>query len=113
MKGLILGPFLVLIYINNLVVGLTLKANFLLMILRFSRWFMTQVLHQSVLMTTCPKYRNGQTNVRCNLICLILILQNKPKRLFSHAKNPSKHSGTNFSNMSLKGTILKNIFSYN
>ena len=27
MKGLILGPFLILIYINNLVVGLTLKAE--------------------------------------------------------------------------------------
>ena len=46
-----------------------------------------------------PKYRNGDTNGRCYLI---LMLQNKPKKLFSHAKNPNNHSDIYFNNMPLK-----------
>ena len=50
-------------------------------------------------MRTFPKYQNGGTNGKC---CLILMLQNKSKRLFSHAKkNPSNHNGIYFSNMPL------------
>ena len=74
-------------------------SNFLLMILQFSRWFVTQVLHHYLLMRTYPKYHNGGTNGKC---CLILMLQNKPKRLFSHAKkNPSNHNDIYFNNMPL------------
>ena len=66
------------------------------MILRFSRWFVTQTLHQYLLMRIYPKYRNGGTNGRGYLI---VMLQNKPKNC---KKIPSNHSDIYFNNMQLK-----------
>ena len=74
-------------------------SNFLLTILRFSRWFVTHVFHHYLLMRTYPKYHNGGTNEK---FCLILMLQKKPKRLLSHAKkSPSNHNDIYFNNMPL------------
>ena len=80
-------------------------SNVLLMILRSSRWFVAQGLHH--LMRAYPKYHNGGTNGEC---FLILMLQNKPKRLFSHAKkkNPSNHHGIYFNNMPLNRKNTQN-----
>ena len=75
------------------------------MILRFSRWFVTQVLHQYLLMRTYPKYFNGGTNGRCYLV---LMLQNKPKRFAQAKKNPSIHSDIYFNNMPLKRKNTRN-----
>ena len=50
-------------------------------------------------MKTYPKCCNGHTHGKCYLI---LMLPNKLKRLFSHAKRPSSRSNIYFSNMPLK-----------
>ena len=48
-----------------------------------SRWCVTLLLHHYVIMRSCPKYHNVHTNEK---YYLILMLQNKLKKLFSHAK---------------------------
>ena len=44
------------------------------------------------------RYHSWDTNVK---FCLILMLQNNPNRLFSHAKNPSNHNDIYFNNIPL------------
>ena len=78
-------------------------SSVLLMILRFSRWFVAQVLHH--LMRTYPKYHNGGTNGECSLI---LMLQNKPEVVFSRKKNPSNHHDIYFNNMPLNRKNTEN-----
>ena len=73
-------------------------SNFLLMILRFSRWFVTQVLHHYLLMRTYPKYHNGGTNGKC---CLILMLKQAQEFVFSRKGNSSNHNDTYLNNMPL------------
>ena len=100
-RSSILEPLLFLVYISDLPDGLTSNDKFLLMIFRFSRWFVTQLLQHYLLMRTYPKYRNGSTNRKCYLI---LMLQDKPKKLFSQAEKILLNHNTGhiyFSNMSL------------
>ena len=57
--------------------------TFLLMTLGFSSRFVTLLLLRYLLIRIYPKYDNGLTNKTCYLV---LMLQNKLKRLFSQAK---------------------------
>ena len=72
-------------------------SNFLVTILQFSLWFVTQVLHRYLLMRTYLKYHNGSTNGKC---CLILMLQAQ-EVVFSRKTNPSNHKNIYFNNMLL------------
>ena len=73
----VLGPLLFLVYIYD-----SPYIVYIYMI-RFSRWFVTQVLYHYLLMRTYPKYPYGDANGKC---WLILILQNKLKRSSSRKK---------------------------
>ena len=70
-------------------------SNFLLMILRFSRWFVTQVLNHFLLMRTYLKYRDRGTNGKS------WCFKTSPEIVFSRKKNPCNHNEIYFNNMPL------------
>ena len=70
-------------------------SNFLLMILRFSRWFVTQVLNHFLLMRTYLKYRDRSTNGKS------WCFKTSPEIVFSRKKNPCNHNEIYFNNMLL------------
>ena len=72
--------------------------NFLVMILPFSQWYVTQLLCHYLLIRTNPKYCNGHANGLVNTDAS----KQAQDIVFSHTKNPSNYSDICFNNISLK-----------
>ena len=72
-------------------------SNFLLMILRFISSVVRDSSSSSLFLNE-DLSKIPQWGYKWKIL-MILMLQNKPKRLFSHAKNPSNHKEIYFNNM--------------